>query len=128
MNIPDNLLCTSTHEYMRACDDYFYVGITDLFLQKLGGDVIFIELPQVGDIYSKKEVFATIESNSAASEIYMPVMAKIIEINSKFSYGYDDINLEPLSDGWILKVKPLYFEADRFHLIDYNDYKQEYGN
>ncbi|MGN0005556.1 MAG: glycine cleavage system protein H [Candidatus Gastranaerophilaceae bacterium] len=127
MNIPENLLCTPTHEYIRQDGDYYYVGITDEFLKNLGGDIVYIELPDVGDVFIKKEVFATIESDSVAIEVLMPLMAEIVEINPAFDDGYDAINNEPLSDGWIMKVKSYNIETDMFDFYEYNDYKSDYG-
>lgn len=128
MNIPENLLCTPTHEYIRKDGDYYYVGITDEFLKNLGGEIIFIELPDVDDVFIKKEMFATIETNSVAIEVYMPIEAKIVEINPAFDEGYNLINNEPLTDGWIMKVySEGLTETDTFDLSDYNDYKAECG-
>lgn len=128
MNIPENLLCTPTHEYIRKDGDYYYVGITDEFLKNLGGEIIFIELPEADDVFIKKEMFATIETNSVAIEVYMPIEAKIVEINPAFDDGYNLINNEPLTDGWIMKVySEGLTETDTFDLSDYNDYKAECG-
>lgn len=130
MNIPENLLCSPTDEYIRECGDGLYlVGITDEFLKKIGGEIIFIEVPETDDVYVKKELCATIESDSVAVEMYMPVEGKVVEINPAFDNGYDVVNNEPLTDGWIIKV---YSENltpnDTFDLLPYYDYKKECGN
>ena len=128
MNIPDNLLCAPTHEYIRKDGDYFYIGVTDEFLKNLCGDIVYIELPDIDDYYIKKELCATIESDSVAVEMYMPMEGKIVELNPAFDNGYDVVNNEPLTDGWIMKVySEALSENDTFDLLDYNDYKAECG-
>ena len=77
------------------------------------------------DFYSKKEVFATIESDGAATELYMPVAGHILEINPALTDSYDALNQEPLSDGWLVKVEPADYQTDIFDLYDYHDYKNE---
>lgn len=124
MNIPDGLLCSKTNEYVLNCGEYALVGLTDVLLQKLG-DIIFIEFPEENSVYSKKEVFATVEADGAATELYMPVAGKIIEINPKLNESFDYINQEPLSDGWLIKIEPLDFQNDIYDLSDYNDYIKE---
>lgn len=124
MNIPDGLLCAKTNEYVIDCGDYCLVGLTDLLLSKLG-DVVFVELPEVGSFYSKKEVFATVEADAAATELYMPIGGKIIEINPVLAYSLDSLNSEPYSDGWLVKVEPVDMKADLYDLFDYKDYINE---
>ena len=124
MNIPDGLLCAKTHEYILTKEDYVLVGITDIMLDKLG-EIIFVEFPEKGSFYSKKEVFATIESDGAATELYMPVAGHILEINPALTDNYDALHQEPLSDGWLVKVEPADYQTDIFDLFDYNDYKKD---
>ncbi|MCR5260299.1 MAG: hypothetical protein K6C94_00495 [Candidatus Gastranaerophilales bacterium] len=124
MNIPDGLLCAKTHEFVIDYGDYAVVGLTDILLQKLG-DIIFVEFPDTNSVYAKKEVFATVEADGAATELYMPVAGKIIEINPLLNDSLDALNNEPLSDGWLVKIEPLDFQADIYDLSDYNDYVQE---
>ena len=124
MNIPNGLLCSKTNEYVIDCGDYCLVGLTDLLLSKLG-DVIFVEFPEVGSFYTKKEVFATVEADAAATELYMPIAGKILEINPALMDSLEALNSEPLSDGWLVKVEPVDFQADTYDLSDYNDYVNE---
>lgn len=124
MNIPDGLLCAKTHEYVKYCGDYCLVGLTNCLLDKLG-DVIFVEFPEVGSFYTKKEVFATVEADAAATELYMPIAGKIISINPALSESMDCLNKEPLAEGWLIKVEPADFTADTYDLSDYNDYISE---
>lgn len=124
MNIPDGLLCSKTNEYVIDCGDYCLVGLTDLLLSKLG-DVIFVEFPEAGSYYSKKEVFATVEADAAATELYMPIGGKIIEINPALADSLDSLNSEPFTDGWLVKVEPTDIQADLYDLCDYKDYINE---
>lgn len=124
MNIPEGLLCAKTNEYVNDYGDYCLVGLTNLLLDKLG-DVIFVEFPEAGSFYTKKEVFATVEADAAATELYMPIAGKIIEINPALTESLDSLNNEPLSDGWLVKVEPVDFQADTYDLVDYKDYVSE---
>ena len=78
----ESMLCTKTHEYVLEQDGCYEIGITDYAIEQLG-DIVFIELPEVGSEFRKNEVFATIESVKAASEVYMPISGKIIEVNEE---------------------------------------------
>ena len=82
MNIPEGILCSKTHEWVMEEDSQAVIGLTDWAVEQLG-DIVFIELPEVGASFSKDEVFATIESVKAASEIYMPVGGEILEVNEE---------------------------------------------
>lgn len=125
MNIPYGILCAKSHEYVLESDDgCCFVGITDEMVKQLG-EIIFVEFPDVNSFYTKKEVFATLEADVAATELYMPVAGKIVEINPLLSDGLDALNSEPLSDGWLVKVEPYDYQKDIFDLSDYNDYKEE---
>ncbi len=124
MDIPDGLLCAKSHEYILDGDNGYLVGITDVLLNNLG-DIIFVEFPEEGSVYTKKEVFATVEADGAATELYMPVAAKIVEINPLLSDNLNVLNSKPLTDGWLIKVEPLDFSSDIYDLEDYQDYKNE---
>ena len=76
----ENMLCTKTHEYVSEQNGIYEIGITPYAIEQLG-DIVFIELPEIDSEFNKNEVFATIESVKAASEIYMPISGKVIEIN-----------------------------------------------
>ena len=76
MITPEDILCTSTHEWILEENNIYSIGLTDFQVQQLG-DIVFVELPEIGATFSKGEVFATIESVKAASEIYMPVSGSL---------------------------------------------------
>lgn len=124
MNIPEGILCAKTNEYVLECGENALVGITDVVLKQLG-DIIFVEFPEADSVYAKKEVFATVEADGAATELYMPVAGKILEINPLLADNLDALNNEPLSDGWLIKIEPLDFQSDIYDLTEYSDYIEE---
>lgn len=125
MTIPEGILCTKSHEYLLEGENSVYtVGLTDYAVEQLG-DIVFVELPEVGAEFSKGEVFATVESVKAASEIYMPVGGKIIEVNEKIADAPETLNEAPFGDGWLVKIIGEDIPADSGDLLDYNDYKEE---
>ena len=119
----DNMLCTKTHEYILEENGNYEVGITDFAIEQLG-DIVFIELPEVGANFSKDEIFATIESVKAASEIYMPVGGEVVEINEALINSPELIN-EDAFGSWLIKINPSNFQEDSQGLMEYNDYKDE---
>ena len=124
MNIPEGILCAKTNEYVLECGENALVGITDVVLKQLG-DIIFVEFPETDSVYAKKEVFATVEADGAAIELYMPVAGKILEINPLLADNLDALNNEPLSDGWLIKIEPLDFQSDIYDFTEYSDYIEE---
>lgn len=123
MNTPDGILCTKTHEWILDENETATIGLTDWAVEQLG-DVVFVELPEIGSNFSKEEVFATIESVKAASEIYMPVGGEIVEVNEKLINSPELINEDPWSN-WLVKIKPENFQEDSNGLMEYDDYKEE---
>jgi glycine cleavage system H protein len=104
MNIPDNLLYTSDHEWVLIKDNIAIIGITDYAQGELG-DVIFIELPSVGDKVKEKDSVGTIEAVKTVADIFSPVDGTICEINSNLEDKPENMNTEPYSEGWIFKIK-----------------------
>ncbi|HIZ28216.1 MAG TPA: glycine cleavage system protein GcvH [Candidatus Adamsella sp.] len=121
MGAPEGILCTKTHEYVYEKDGSYLVGITDYAVEQLG-DIVFVELPEVGTELEKKEVFATIESVKAASEVYMPVSGKIVEINERLLNEPELINSDCYEEGWLIKVEPSSLESDLEDAMEYEDY------
>ncbi len=121
----DNSLCTKTHEYLLELENGKYeVGITDYAIEQLG-DIVFIELPEVGTEFVKNEVFATIESVKAASEIYMPISGKISEINEEVVNSPELLNDEAYENKWLIKMDSSADQIEFADLMDYSDYKEE---
>ena len=123
MTMPDGILCAKTHEWILEEDNKATIGLTDYAIEQLG-DIVFIELPEVGATYAKEEVFATIESVKAASEIYMPVSGKIIEVNENLT-DTPELLYADAFENWLVKIECDNFQQDSQGLLEYNDYKDE---
>lgn len=100
MNVPDDLLYTESHEWVRRDGDKIRVGITDHAQAELT-DVVFVELPKVGAAHEKKSTIAVVESVKAASDIYAPVKGTVLEVNKKLETDPALINTDPYGEGWI---------------------------
>ena len=120
----ENMLCTKTHEYVLEKDGNYEVGITDYAINQLG-DIVFLELPDIGSEFTKGEVFATIESVKAASEIYMPISGKVIEINEEIVNSPELLNDESYENKWFIKIESDGDQVELADLIDYSDYREE---
>lgn len=124
MSVTEGILCSKTHEYILEKDGIYTIGLTDYAVEQLG-DIVFLELPDVGAEFAKGEVFATIESVKAASEIYMPISGKIVEINEAVVDNPEILNESPYENGWLVKVESETATADSIDLLEYEDYKEE---
>ena len=103
MSIPDDLQYTKSHEWVRAEDGTVTIGITDHAQEELG-DVVFVELPDVGDTIGAGDSFGTVESVKAVSDLYTPVGGEVIEVNSSLEDAPEKINDDPYGEGWIVKL------------------------
>ena len=104
MEFPKELRYSSEHEWVAVEDDVATVGITDYAQEQLG-DVVYVELPAVGDGVTKDEAFGVVESVKAVSDIYAPVSGKVTEVNTDLPESPEIINEDPYGDGWMIKVK-----------------------
>ncbi len=104
MNIPENLLYTKDHEWLRLEGETGYVGVTD-FAQGELGDVVFVEIETLGETLNKEEVFGTIEAVKTVSDMFMPVSGEILEVNPALADTPDVINKDPYGAGWMVKIK-----------------------
>jgi glycine cleavage system H protein len=104
MNVPENLLYTKDHEWLRVEGNIGYIGVTD-FAQGELGDVVFIEIETVGETLEKEEVFGTIEAVKTVSDMFMPVSGEILEVNSSLEELPDVVNKDPYGKGWMVKIK-----------------------
>ena len=103
MSIPDDLQYTRSHEWVRAEDGTVTIGITDHAQEELG-DVVFVELPDVGDTIGAGDSFGTVESVKAVSDLYTPVGGEVVEVNSSLEDAPEKINDDPYGEGWIVKL------------------------
>ncbi len=124
MTISENILCSKSHEYVYEKDGNYYIGLTDFAIEQLG-DIVFVELPEVDSKYTKGEIFGTVESVKAASELYMPVSGKVIEINEKLIEKPELLNEEPFEEMWLIKIESENYKEDSSDLIEYSKYKEE---
>jgi glycine cleavage system H protein len=104
MNVPENLLYTKDHEWLRVEGSFGYVGVTD-FAQGELGDIVFIEIETVGETLKKEEVFGTIEAVKTVSDMFMPVSGEILELNPALEESPDVVNKDPYGKGWMVKIK-----------------------
>jgi glycine cleavage system H protein len=103
LSIPDDLQYTKSHEWVRAEDGTVTIGITDHAQEELG-DVVFVELPEVGDDIGAGDSFGTVESVKAVSDLYSPVGGEVVEVNSSLEDAPEKINDDPYGEGWIVKL------------------------
>ena len=105
VTLPDDIHYAESHEWAKAEGNNIKVGITD-FAQDQLGDIVFVEMPEVGETFDKGAEFGTVESVKAVSELYMPVGGEIVAVNSALEDSPEFINNAPYSDGWMIAVKP----------------------
>lgn len=101
---PKELKYTKAHEWLKVEGDKATIGITDA-AQSMLGDVVFVELPEVGTVYAAGESIASIESVKAVSDVYIPVRGKILEVNEALEDAPDLINKEAFGEGWIAVIE-----------------------
>ena len=107
MNIPPNLKYTKDHEWLKLLDNgEAIIGITE-FAQERAGDITFVELPEAGDRFDSGASFGVVESVKAASDLYMPIDAEIVEGNAELEDAPEKVNQSAFEEGWIVKIKIL---------------------
>ncbi|MFG1641955.1 glycine cleavage system protein GcvH [Amycolatopsis sp. NPDC049252] len=104
MSIPENLKYTKEHEWLNVEGDVATVGITAFAAESLG-DIVFVQLPEVGATITSGEVFGEVESTKSVSELYAPVSGEVVEVNGTTSDTPEVINSDPYAEGWLLKVR-----------------------
>ncbi|MFX0006053.1 MAG: glycine cleavage system protein GcvH [Promethearchaeota archaeon] len=102
--LPNNLKYTSTHEWIKLEDSIAIVGITD-FAQHQLGDIVFVELPEIGMVFEKGSNAAEIESVKAVGDLIMPLSGEIIAINDNIANNPELVNSSPYEKGWMIKIK-----------------------
>lgn len=109
MKFPEDCLYTKQHEWVRVTKGIAIVGISD-YAQKELGDIVFVELPKVGDTFDTNETFANVESVKAVSEVFCPLAGEVIEINEELVGSPQLINDDPYGDAWFIKLKITHME------------------
>ena len=123
MNNPENLYYSEEHEWARFTDENeAIIGITD-YAQTQLGDIIYIEFPKVGEIFSVGDVFGEVEAVKTVSELYSPLSGQIIELNLKLEKNPDLVNNDPYESGWIIKIRTTNNE-DKNKLMNSSSYSK----
>jgi glycine cleavage system H protein len=122
VNVPEDLRYSKDHEWARLEGDRVRIGITD-YAQDALGDVVFIELPEVGTTVKLDESFSEVESTKSVSDVYAPLSGTIAEVNTDLADAPERINEDPYGDGWIVMIEP--DDAGAFHsLLDAAAYRE----
>jgi glycine cleavage system H protein len=105
-DVPADLLYTEEHEYLKRTDEagVFQVGIRDYAQGELG-DVVYVELPSVGQKFARMDVFGTVEAVKAVSDLYCPITGEIVEVNATLADDPAQVNSDPYGAGWMLKIR-----------------------
>ena len=104
LHLPDDIRYTDEHEWARISGDIARIGVSDYAQDQLG-DIVFVELPAVGDTIAKGEVFGTLESVKAVSELYLPLSGEVVAVNTALTDAPELINQDPYA-AWIIEVRP----------------------
>ena len=104
LHLPDDIRYTDEHEWARLSGDTARIGVSDYAQDQLG-DIVFVELPAVGDTLAKGEVFGTLESVKAVSELYLPLSGEVVAVNTALADAPELINQDPYA-AWIVEVRP----------------------
>ncbi|MGQ0713478.1 MAG: glycine cleavage system protein GcvH [Gemmatimonadaceae bacterium] len=125
--IPNDLLYTEEHEYVKAADEsgVVQIGITDYAQGELG-DVVYVELPPVGTSFGRMDVFGTIEAVKAVSELFSPLSGEIVAVNTRLDKEPALVNTDPYGDGWMIRMR-LKNEAERKQLLNADAYGKHVG-
>lgn len=126
-NIPTDLHYTEEHEYVKPADDdgVVVVGITDYAQGELG-DVVYVDLPDIGTTLARMDVFGTIEAVKAVSELFCPVSGEVVEVNGALEDDPSLVNKDPYEEGWMVKLQ-LQSAGELSELLSAADYAQHIG-
>jgi len=102
--IPEELKFSEQHEWISLESGVGTIGITDYAQSELG-DIVFVELPEVGEVLEKGQSFGTVEAVKTVEDLYCPVSGEVIEVNETLEETADQVNSDPYSDGWMIKVR-----------------------
>ncbi len=125
MNIPSDLRYTKDHEWVRATGSMVRVGITD-YAQDALGDVVFVQLPDVGSVFSAQQGLGEIESTKSVSDVYAPVAGKVVAVNDALVDHPELLNSDPYGEGWICEIE--YSQLDESLLISAEEYSSLTGS
>lgn len=121
MSIPTGLRYTVEHEWVKQEDGKIRIGITDFAQQELG-DIVFVELPEVGDELTRNEPFGSVESVKTVSELYAPISGTVVEVNEELADSPEFVNESPYEKAWMIVVEPSNIEEYE-ELMDAEQYE-----
>jgi glycine cleavage system H protein len=126
-DVPGDLLYTEEHEYLKKTGEagVYYVGVTDYAQGELG-DVVFVELPEVGAKFNRMETFGTVEAVKAVSDLFSPVSGEVLEVNSALGNDPAIVNSDPYGQGWMVKLR-LSDESELDQLLGAEEYNKIIG-
>lgn len=104
MEIPENLLYTEDHEWVKIENDMAYIGITD-FAQHELGDIVYVEIETLGEELQQHDVFGTVEAVKTVSDLFLPIAGEVMEINPRLESNPELVNSDPYGEGWMIKMK-----------------------
>ncbi|MBQ6515585.1 glycine cleavage system protein GcvH [bacterium] len=121
----EGMLCSQTHQYLMEDGDKYFIGLTDYMLKTLG-DILSLELPEVGASFEKDEVFGTVESVKGANELYMPVSGTVVEVNEAIVDNPELFNEQSEEECWLIKIESNADTLELSDLMEYLDYREEF--
>ena len=104
LNLPEDVNYTDDHEWVKAEGDVYRIGISDYAQDQLG-DIVFVELPEIGETFEIGDEFGTVESVKAVSELYMPISGEVTQMNEALADEPERVNKDPYGGGWMLEIK-----------------------
>lgn len=122
MSVPEDFFYSKSHEWVSLQDDIAVIGITD-FAQNQLSDLTFVELPDIGAVFSAGDEVAVVESVKAAADVYAPISGEIVEINSALEDEPEKVNEDAFGNGWLFKIK-MKDESELDSLMDANSYEE----
>jgi glycine cleavage system H protein len=126
-DMPADLLYTEEHEYLKKTGDagVYIIGVTDYAQGELG-DVVFVELPSVGDSFKRMDVFGTVEAVKAVSDLYCPISGEIVAVNDALANDPGLVNSDPYGQGWMIKLR-VSEESELDQLLGAQEYEKHVG-
>lgn len=125
MKIPDSLLFTKEHEWVKIDGEIATVGITD-FAQGELGDIVYVEIERVGETVEVGEVFGTVEAVKTVSDLFMPISGEVSEVNPSLDSQPELVNSDPYGEGWMIKIK-ISDISQKSQLLDASGYRELIG-
>ena len=120
--LPEDLKYTKEHEWIKFEGDFILIGITDYAQGELG-DIVFVELPSVGETFSENDTIGTIEAVKTVADIYCPVDGEVVELNTEIENSPELINSSPYNYGWLIKLK-VSSDSKKDHLLTHKQYQE----